>query len=170
MKGANNLENTEVPSSLKFYPIYRVQLRDVDLAYKWTAGGEEGLGSNVYNTLTEGKNYSSLTKNLATKSSRSATIVGEGKEITFATRPLKLSGAGEFKKIRKVFLRGNYNPQNLTIEVEGSRDMLQWWCISRRSGTTMTYLPQAQFRFYRLRVSGMLKEGETLEGAVFDER
>ena len=47
--------------------------------------------------------------------------------------------------------------------------MLKWWCISRREGGTMVVLPRSVFRFYKVGITGMLQQGETLEGLAVED-
>ena len=91
-------------------------------------------------------------------------IQGMGREISLSTRPLKLTGAGEFKRLVRVYLRGNFTPENLTFSFYGSYDMLTWWKISEIKGGAVLAFPSSRFRFFRAEVKGMLVSGENLQG------
>ena len=86
------------------------------------------------------------------------------------TRPLKLSGAGYLKSIRHVYLRGNFNPRNITITVYGSRDMLEWWTLAKKEGGTVVSLPRSSFRFFKVAISGVLAPGDNLQGISLELR
>ena len=154
---------TELRKKLRFHNFTSIPLSEVDLFEKWTCSidGVVSPGTSLTTSLT----YEELIASTSYPGKPSPAIIeGKGEYIDMETRPLKLSGAGEFKKVRKVFLRGNYNPSSLTVSVYGSRDMLEWWCVGKRKGGTMVILPHSSFRFYKVRIQGLLNEGFTLEG------
>lgn len=150
--------------SEKFYLFASIPLRDVDLleewtdlsaSYGWRRGGYSG-SPVAYSTIT-----GNATGSVA---STPAIISGEGTEFTFETRPLKLSGAGLFKSVQKIFLRGDFNPRAINLKVLASRDMQCWWSVALRNGGQETVLPHSRFRFYKFAASGTLAPGETLQG------
>lgn len=146
----------------KFFPVAELPLSGM-------APGDVPVWKDVKIETTgfdgEGSPYSEIIDS-ATQNSKAKEIIiqGTGEKIELVTRPLKLGNAGKLKRISQLYLRGNYTPGNIEISVYGSRDMIQWWCISRRKGGTMVRLPGSPFRFYRLKVRGLLEEGENLQG------
>ena len=99
----------------------------------------------------------------ASDNSLSEGIKGTDSEIDIITRPLKLSGAGRLKILRRVFLRGDFTPSEITVTVYASRDMLKWWTVSRRKGGTVVSLPPTPFRFFKVRVQGYLAASQSLQ-------
>ena len=158
---ANQKGSWSVDKGRKFYAIASVPLSEVDLAEEWTGAG---IRDGIYGDKGSGMTF----EEISGRRGSSVPIVIEGKdeETEVETRPLKLSGAGELKRISRVYLRGNYDPAAITMRVYGSRDMLTWWKIAERRGGSAVALPYASFRFFRVAVSGMLRRGETLEGIV----
>ena len=149
-------------SELNYYRFASVPLSEVDRFENW---GMEYIIRNIEKE-SKGIKYQTLQQGLEDLSTslRCITIRGDGSKIDITTRPLKLSGAGIFNRIRKVFLRGHFDPTPLTVKVYGSRDMNRWWSIGIRKGGAMVQLPPSMFRFYKISVSGVLPEDETLEG------
>lgn len=94
-------------------------------------------------------------------------IEGKGETVRIITRPIKLSGGGKLKIVDKVHLRGDYDPALLTILIHGSRDMLTWWCISKRKGVSVVSLPRSRFRFFKIEVVGYLAKSHKLQGLTF---
>ena len=90
-------------------------------------------------------------------------IFGRNETVNLKTRPIKLSSPGELKRVSQIFLRGHFSPQSITFTAYGSRDMLHWWKIATTRGNILQ-LPRSSFRFFSLEISGLLAEGETLEG------
>lgn len=87
-----------------------------------------------------------------------------GGEISLITRPMKLSDAGLFKRVRKAFLRGNFIPQEINLSVYGSRDMRHWYLIGKRSGGSVLFLNPVSSRFLKLKIEGTPSAGSTFEG------
>lgn len=166
MTGLGSETTDDCYDNLKFYPFASVPFSGIDIADKWGAAGRRGIGDFLYGTLTSGLQYPEITRpeNRETRKAKAITLTGTGALFSLKTRPLKLSGAGEFKKCRKCHLRGHYTPGNITMTVYGSRDMIHWWPIARRSATTMVTLPRSSFRFYQVEISGKMGSEETLEG------
>lgn len=162
------IENKKDPdlnkSSLKFFTYASIPLREVDLLGNWTnlADEQDWLKAGYWGESV--KNSELEKQNIISWKPGPAVIGGLGEDIELITRPLKLSEPGEFKKVRKIFLRGCYTPALICMTIEGSRDMLDWWKIAERQGGTMVMLPRSWFRFYRVRVTGVLRKGEGLEG------
>ena len=94
-------------------------------------------------------------------------IEGTGEKINVLTRPIKLSDAGKLKRVSRVFLRGNYSPSSIVITVYASRDMLKWWSVAKTKGGTVSALPRSPFRFFKIGISGILSQGENLQGISF---
>lgn len=146
---------------VKFYPVAELPLSNMaptdEASWKGIGYEETGMGDGIeYGVINDG--------NALPKKSEPLIIEGKNEEIRVLTRPLKLICAGELKSMRHLHLRGKFTSANLTMAVYGSRDMLKWWCISKRKGGTVVSLPRSPFRFYKLEISGLLEEGETLEG------
>lgn len=148
--------------SRQYFSVCEIPLSEVDLYDSWkqcavsqTTGSsllwQNGLQATV--SSSSGKVQSP--------------VLGQNLDIDVTTRPIKLSGAGDLKRISRVFLRGNYTPANLTVSVYASRDMMHWTCISRRKGGSVVALPSTPFRFYRVRIAGLLLIGQSLQGLVF---
>ena len=152
-------------SGLKFYRFATMPLSEVDIADTWNAVGRAGMGSKIYENSSAGIPYVELHGGTTSATSgKNVSIKGQDSEFKVSTRPLKLSGAGVYKKIRHVWLRGRYDPSQITVKVYGSRDMRKWWNIGEDRGRGEALLPMSYFRFYRVEISGYLSEGETLEG------
>ena len=151
------LRMNQIPNGMKFYPVGSVTLGDVDLKGEWekVSGKEYTSGSMVYGAGETGRSDSNLM------------VVGKGEGISLLTRPIKLGSAGELKHLRRVRLRGNYDSNKLEFRIEGSHDMLEWWCIARRKGSVVA-LGCHGFRFYRIRITGKLEEGENLQGVSIE--
>lgn len=148
-------------SSLKYYPFASVDLGDVDLAQTWKVPGND-IGRFLYNPKT-GFTQSDLTEVKAVRN-RSVILKGEGKEINLKTRVLKLGSGAKLKRISAVRLRGFYDDSKITLTVEGSRDMRHWWIISKRKGGGVARIGTASFRFFRVAVTGVLRNGDQLHG------
>lgn len=161
--GIESSEITEI-STMKFYPFASVPLGEVDRATVWGAAGLRGIGDFLYGYSRDGIKYSALLGIPETASPKDIIITGEGKSFSLTTRPLKLTKGGEFKMCRFIYLRGHYTSSNITLEVEGSRDMQKWWKIAKSTGNTVAVLPHTYFRFFRVSVTGVLGMDETLEG------
>lgn len=156
------LENSHL--STHFYPFASVPLSKIDIANSWGPAGKRGIGDKLYRELINPMKYSDMIGGNENKTASPVALRGSDAEFSVETRPLKLSGAAEFKQIRRIYLRGHYTPSLLTISVYGSRDMLSWSLIAKRKGGTAVSLPLTSFRFYRVGVSGYLASSETLEG------
>ena len=165
---ANLTSSSEAgPDTRIFYPFVSVPLSEVDIADGWTDAVNSKISFPVERMYENGIRYSGIgTSDKDVLKSKTVTIAGRGEEMSIATRPLKLTG-GNFKMMRKVYLRGSYTPANITINVYGSRDMLKWWLISKRKGGTVAILPRSSFRFYRLQIFGHLSPTESLQGLTF---
>lgn len=165
VRGTSNWDSSEGFEERKFYRFASIPLGEIDLLKDWKTPGVTGPGEIVFGLNNKGVAYSVLQEpGKGAMKSKTVTVEGIGEEMRLVTRPLKLSGAGELKVARKLFLRGNYDPSSISIAVSASREMLHWQTISKRKGGTMAMLPCSPFRFYRLEVSGRLAPGETLEG------
>lgn len=77
-----------------------------------------------------------------------------GNQFRFISRPLKLSSAGDFKCVKRVFLRGYFEPSEISVTVSGSRDMRSWIVIGRRSGGATVVMNKFRCRFFRIEVEG----------------
>ena len=92
------------------------------------------------------------------------TLKSTGEEMRITTRPIKLSGAGRFKRLHKAFLRGNFNPSGLSITISGSRDMRHWYILGRRKNGAVLFLNPIRGRFFRVEITGETLAGHTFEG------
>lgn len=149
----------------EFYTFASIPLGDVDLATEWIRIDKyvEGNWSSP-EERGEGIRYCDIGQSLRKGKSSAYVVEGKEGEVALTTRPLKLSGAGMVKNVSRIYLRGKYQPEKMTIRVYGSRDMLVWWCISQRKGGSVAMLPKTGFRFYKIEVKGYLSIGEKLEG------
>lgn len=167
--GVTHPENSSPDSATKFYPFAIVPPRDVDLAEQWTAAGDDGVGTTIAGSSLAGFKYESLLSTGSTDSTpKEAVLYGTGSEFELMTRPLKLTGAGRFKRGHRVYLRGNFDRRRITISVYGSRDMQNWYCVARRTGGAVVVLPPTYFRFFKIGATGMLRRGEELQGGSWD--
>lgn len=91
-------------------------------------------------------------------------VVGTGEDGTLTTRPLKLSGAGELKRVRKVFLRGYFDPMEITMTLLGSRDMRNWYILAVREHGSVLSLLGSPCRFYKVKIIGTLSPSSSLQG------
>ena len=152
---ANKESGTE--ENVRFHRWNSVPLSEVDIKDRWSVV-----------SFTPGKvgmTYGEILKGHETvKKSEPVIIEGEGTEISFTTRPLKITGAGQFKRIKRAYLRGNYDPGKITFSFYGSYDMLKWWTISQIKGGEALGFPGSSFRFFRAEVRGNLAKGENLQG------
>lgn len=160
-------ENSDNPEgdykNLKFYPFAGIPLREVDRAYDWMKPEEVGTGLTAGTSLT----YSEILNGGYGGAKTSTLIIhGKGENIDIMTRPLKLSGAGEFKQVRSVHLRGTFEAANITLSVFGSRDMRHWWLVAKRRGGAVALLPRSSFRFLRIGIEGHLPVGQSLHGVT----
>lgn len=168
VSGLTDFDSTEGCTDRKFYPFASIPLSEVDLADKWTEVSENSRIIRMSNGIAAGKSYQEILKDSSAPSkSRNYIVEGDGSVIDVMTRPLKLNGAGEFKRVRKVYVRGRFDSSNLTVTVYGARDLNHWWLIGKRKGGTTVLLPDSSHRFYRVGISGLLKTGENLQGLVF---
>lgn len=158
----NNLNEISL-SALKFHPFLSMPLSEVDRFDKWTSA--DSLNKYPDLALNSGKTLSELkASTIPQTGGKEVVIEGTGEALDMETRPLKLSGAGILKKLSRIRLRGAYNPSYLTISVMASRDMLQWWCVAKRKGATVIAVPTAPFRFFKVKIEGILPEGYNLQG------
>lgn len=153
---ANTRELRDEIQGIKYYCIASIPLGEVDLYEDWKSIGDKGFGIRDYGF---GINDEGLSMTCA--------VWGTGEEMRLVTRPIKLSGAGELKKVRWIALRGNYDPSKLTVTIHASRDMMQWWPVAKRKGGTVLFLPHSSFRFYKIEISGHLAETQNLQGLSF---
>lgn len=157
-------EETADFGQISFYPFVAIPLKDVDLAQSWISANDSKICRKIYGLYTPLKYTEIQCPETDTANNKSAIIFGTGREISVFTRPLKLSGAGVLKRLRRVHLRGRYNPDHISIETYASRDMIHWDLISKFKGGTVAAMPPVGFRFYKVKISGMLNEDQTLEG------
>lgn len=163
-----NLAQSNQPTY--FYPFVSIPLSEIDIMNEWGSTLNRGsLSSDVF--AGEKISYASLTSaDSATKGVASTlTLQGNDGDFSFQTRPIKLSGGGELKRMRRVFLRGSFTPESITLKVYGSRDMLDWHLISQCTGRSVTLLPRSYFRFYRIGIEGYLSSAHTLEGIGIED-
>ena len=155
-------------AGLKYRAVASIPLGEIDLLEDWTAvsSGSDPLEDWESEEIT----YAGLSSSsVSDMKSATVTIEGRGEEIDVETRPLKLSGAGEFKLMAKVFLRGRFREERLKFSVYASRDMRRWWPVAVSTGGAVVGLPRSYFRFYRFRIEGRLEEGENLQGITIIE-
>ena len=150
--------------NMKYFTLASIPLRDVDLLEDWTrvTSGSEWNRGGYSDTFITYKEFGGVPAK--SHAGKTATLIGQGGEFEIETRPIKLSSGGRLKRMRKTFLRGDYTPSDILLEVFASRDMLKWWKVAQRKGGTMALLPCSSFRFYKIRVSGRLSESESLQG------
>ena len=156
---------------LRYYRLANIPLSEVDLMEKWSPlSGSFFWDSDSYNgNSVSGWTYDEIANSAKIpEKSQLAVIEGKGDIIDITTRPLKLSGAALLKHFSFVRLRGNYDPAVLTISVYASRDMLDWWCVAKKKGGSVAGLPLTSFRFFKVRIQGLLNEGENLQGITID--
>lgn len=148
----------------KFYPLLSIPLSEVDRLEDYT--DINNLKSMFVKPEEEGGIPFESTDVLKQGNLKSQRLIieGDGKEIDITTRPLKLSGAGRLERIRRVYLRGDYRPELLTMKILASRDMMKWWCVAKSRGNTVAAMPEASFRFFKVNVRGTLEEGRNLQG------
>ena len=157
--------SAETLRNLHFHPFFSVPLSEADRLESLTkCTPDSDIGFRLIPTEGDLTYAQILNSSKPAQISRPVIIEGNGGEIDITTRPLKFSGAGTLKKVRRIYLRGDYEPERLTISVYASRDMLKWWRVSVRSGGTVAALPPTPFRFYKLRIEGVLAEGFNLQG------
>ena len=96
-------------------------------------------------------------------------IVGKGREGTFETKPIKLGDAEAWKHISRISLRGSFSTGGLYIEVKGSRDLMTWHRIGIAQGRASIIMASPAVRFLKIKATGYLKEGETVEGIGIDQ-
>ncbi|MCH5239282.1 MAG: hypothetical protein J1F38_03590 [Muribaculaceae bacterium] len=164
--GEENLDSW-INADLKFYPFATIPLGEIDRAGEWGAAGMRGIGDRLYGGKSTGVDLKELKGEGIGETSKSAALIylrGEDSNFTLKTRPIKLTGAGALKSSRRLYLRGEYRPENIGISVYASRDMLHWWLVSQKRGSTVVSLPKASFRFYRIELEGYLSATETLQG------
>ena len=157
-----NLKEIRMESThngLTYYPIGAIPLGEVDLWEEW-----RDIPVSLDDEAKAGIQYGKIGEAVGESKSKETVVEGRGDAIKVLTRPIKLSGAGMLKTIRRVYLRGKYTPSLITITVLGSRDMLKWWKISQRKGGTVVALPGSPMRFYKIQIEGYLAEGENLQG------
>lgn len=147
-------------ASLSYRLFASIPLRDVDLYEDMTDLKAHNL---VATAPSESVRHDELGPPALPAKPLPAIITGMGKEVVVTTRPLKLSG-GNLKCMARIYLRGFFNPEDISVGVYGSRDMQRWWLIAERKGGAVVGLPRSPFRYYKVRVSGHLSAGDTLEG------
>lgn len=91
-------------------------------------------------------------------------VVADGKPIELVTRPLKLSGAGQIKKIKKIFIRGEFNSDEIEVEAFTSRDLRHWWKMASREKGSVLAFNHCRFRFLKLKIKGRPENGSTFHG------
>lgn len=138
-----------------------VPLSEVDIKGEWS---ELIPAHHISSGIENGLSYNELLTGGYGKKSEPMVIEGTGEEISVMTRPLKLSSGVAFKRIYRAYLRGNFDPTKVKFSIYGSRDMLKWWCISQREGSSVLAFPGTPFRFFRACITGKLEKGESLQG------
>ena len=116
--------------------------------------------ATIYSGQSSIKDISSSTAG----NTKNPVIVASGDDFSLHTRPFKLSGASRLKSLRKVFLRGHFNPREVSVSVYGSRDMLHWYLLGKRNGGGTVFLNTVRSRFYRFVIEGTPGAGSTFEG------
>lgn len=91
-------------------------------------------------------------------------VVATGQPLKITTRPIKLSGAGAMKRLRKAFLRGDYDSISINFSVFGSRDFKNWFPLGIRKGGSVVNLVPVRCRFYRIEITGTPPEGSSFQG------
>ena len=103
----------------------------------------------------------------ASSSSGNVIIVGsDGETGILQTRPIKLDNPEAFKALHKVELRGVFSPANMRLEIEGSRDMHTWMKLASVDGHRGSVLLDNKVRYIRVKVAGILGNGEELEAIM----
>lgn len=90
------------------------------------------------------------------------TLLGTGSEACIETRPLKLNDPEGLKRIRKVTLRGVFQPKEVEMSLYGSRDLQKWFLIGKRKGGAEVAPPDSLFRFFKVGVKTVLQESDSL--------
>ena len=90
--------------------------------------------------------------------------VADGSPMELVTRPLKMSGAGQIKKIKRIFLRGDFNSEEIEVEAFASRDLRHWWKMASRVKGVDLAVDSVRFRFLKLKISGSPRMGSTFQG------
>lgn len=80
-------------------------------------------------------------------------------------RPMKLSGGGLLKSLKRVYLRGQFDTGAISFSLHGSRDMRHWWTVARKRGSVLA-CPNLYFRFYKIEIKGLLGPHENLQGVT----
>lgn len=102
----------------------------------------------------------------STKSS-SLLIRGTGEEGILVTRPIKLSDGESFKRVKRITLRGIFDPSLTDMEVEGSRELNRWFRLARGFSTATVSVGRHPIRFLRVTIRGRLSPHEYLESLSF---
>ena len=92
-------------------------------------------------------------------------VTGTGKEGTLTTRAMKLGDAEALKSVRWVSLRGDADPAALTVTLYGSLDLRRWRKLAIGRGK-IGGMCGPRLRYVKVKVEGMMAEGERLEGVV----
>ena len=149
---------------LKYFPFASLPLQSADRFESWTDLLEAPEIEIISALQSEGRTISQLVSNqVPDKRAAELLLMGNNEDFRLLTRPLKLNSAGRFKQMKGVALRGNFNPESVTLALYGSRDMHHWYCIGKRRGG-LTLCSSPRLNFFRVEVSGHLGSSETLEG------
>ena len=147
------------PEELSYFLFASVPLSEVDTMTSWyQPPGIIDFHSRLSYKISNISGSQSKSYN-----SEIITIRGQDEEISLTTRPIKLSGAGTLKKIRKAFLRGNFTPSQINFSAYASRDMQNWWKVSS-ANSSFLLLPDSFFRFYKFNITGFLSSSQSLQG------
>lgn len=168
-----NLNGHKEIEAIRYYPFGNLPLSDMAPGDKpiWKAIEKDSLINLTPYPANQSFSYEDILNPLFGSGKSEETIIpGKGENVTVVTRPLKLNSGGMLKSVRRVYLRGNFTPSNIKISLYASRDMLKWWCISKRKGGTVIGSSCFSFRFYKLEISGFLSESENLQGFVIELR
>ena len=104
----------------------------------------------------------------------SSGVLGSSGEISLAgradlpavlvTRPIKINGAGKFKLLRTLRLRGDFKPAECDLSVYGSRDMIHWYPLGHRTAGNTVCCIAGRSRFFRVEIKMRPTENFNLQG------
>lgn len=89
-----------------------------------------------------------------------------GRWSAFVTRPIKLSGAEDWKQLRRVALRGVFDKDKVSMAVYCSADMCCWHRIALAYRSRIDGLWSPRSRYFRIAVKAALSEGHSLQALL----
>ena len=88
--------------------------------------------------------------------------------VDFETEPLDLGQPEKRKWVRNMWLRGIYDRKSVTVTLYASRHREDWIPVAQGSRGWISGVSAMGFRWWKVRVKGTLREGDSLDALTFE--